>query len=137
MRTLRIVVWTVLVGGILTSPGCQCQFSTANLQNVRMAKDKDGNQPTTVFAPTDTFHCVLNLANAPDDTVVKSVWTAVKVAGDTPENHKIDEAEIKQGSGSVDFKLSMPNPWPVGKYKVDLYLNGTLKQTLEFEVKGE
>jgi hypothetical protein len=31
--------------------------------------------------------------------------------------------------------LATDQTWPVGKYKVELYLDGKLDQTLEYEVK--
>jgi hypothetical protein len=39
-------------------------------------------------------------------------------------------------SGVVDFTLSAPTTgvWPVGKYKVEVYLDGKLDKTLEFSV---
>lgn len=125
-----------LIAGILALAVLACSFSasTANLENARMARDQDGNQPTDVFSPEETFYCVADLQNAPDDTKVKASWTAVEVDGTDP-NTFIDEAEVTSGSGALYFELSNNGPWPAGKYKVDLYLNDELDQTLEFEVQ--
>jgi hypothetical protein len=125
-----------LIAGVLALAVLACSFSasTANLEEARMARDQDGNQPTTVFSPEETFYCVTELQNAPDDTKVKASWTAVEVEGTDP-NMFIDEAEVTSGSGALFFELSNNGPWPVGKYKVDLYLNDQLDQTLEFEVQ--
>jgi len=133
MKAYSVGVWVVVALLIVTSPGCQCQVSTANIRDAKMAKDKDGNEPATVFAPTDTFYCVLRLANAPDDTVVKAVWTAVEAQGTEP-GFKINETPKETSSAAVNFSLSNSDPWPPGKYKVDLYLNDKLDQTLEFTV---
>jgi len=122
MKRHQIWAWIVVSALLVTCPGCKCQFSTANIKGAKMAKDSGGTQPTAVFAPTDTFYCVGQLVNAPDDTTVKAVWTAVEVEGTEP-NTKIGEAEITAGSAPVNFKLSNTSPWPAGKYKVDLYLN--------------
>ena len=89
---------------------------------------------TSVFSPQDTFYVLVDLANAPDDTTVKAAWTAVEAEGVEP-NFFIDEAEITSGSNTLTFNLSNDSPWPTGKYKVDLYLNGELDRTLEFEVQ--
>jgi len=135
MRTLGVCVWVAIGLGVATSRGCKCQVSTANISSVQMARDAGGAEPTTVFAPTDTFHCLVELANAPDGTTVKSVWTAVKVEGAEP-NTVIDEAEVTSGSAPIKFNLTGTNPWPPGDYKVDLYLNDKLDQTLTFTVEG-
>jgi hypothetical protein len=51
-------------------------------------------------------------------------------------DHEIDSAELvpDQIDATMDFKLENDQPWPVGKYKVDLYLDGALDRTLEFTV---
>jgi hypothetical protein len=89
----------------------------------------------TVFAPDQTFYCIVELANAPDDTKLKAVWTAVEVEGEQPDL-LIDEVEMTAEEGNVfTFDLTNNGLWPVGKYKVDLYLNDELDRTLEFEVQ--
>jgi hypothetical protein len=125
-----------LVLSVVLLVGLACNFSasTAKIKDAKMARDNEGTQPTTTFAANDVFYCNLNLANAPDDTSVKAVWTAVAVEGIEP-NTKIDESELKSGSDVLHFKLTNQNAWPAGKYKVDLYLNDKLDQTLEFTVE--
>jgi hypothetical protein len=113
---------------------CGFSASTANIQNVRMARDAEGNDPMTVFAPTETFHCVGELKNAPDDTTLKAVWIATQVEGVSPD-FLIGEKELTSGSGTFHFQLSNDSPWPAGRYRVELYLNGELETTLEFEVQ--
>jgi hypothetical protein len=111
-----------------------CSFSTANIKDATTARDYDGTDPTITFAQDEIFYCVVDLANAPDDTTVKASWTAIDVEGADP-NTFIDESELTTGSNSLHFQLSNDGLWPVGTYKVDLYLNGELDRTLEFEVK--
>lgn len=126
------------VGGLLLLVTLACGFnaSTANIAEAKMARDADGNNPTTVFAQDDIFYAVVQLANAPDDTKVKAVWIAVEADGTDP-NLEIDTVELTSGSGTLNFNLTNDKLWPVGKYKVDLYLNDELNRSLEFEVEGE
>jgi hypothetical protein len=129
--------WSILlvIGAlVLASLACSFSASTASIAEAEMAKDEAGTQPTTVFAPEDIFYCNVELANAPDGTLVKSVWTAVDVEGADP-NTPLDETEIESGSGTVHFNLSNSSAWPAGTYKVDLFLNDELDQTLEFTVE--
>jgi hypothetical protein len=129
---LRIGFAVAMVVAVMVA--CSFSASTANIKDATMALDYDGNQPTTVFTGRDTFYCVAELANAPDDTKVKAAWTAVDVEG-VAANTAVDEYELVTGSGTLHFELSNNNLWPRGKYKVDLYLNDELDQTLEFEVQ--
>jgi hypothetical protein len=117
------------------SLACGFNFSTANISGARLAKDAEGNNPTTTFAQEDEFYAVVDLTNAPDDTRVKVVWTVVEAGGAEP-NQKIDEYELTTGSGALQFNLSNDKLWPVGKYKAEVYLNDKLDRTLDFTVEG-
>lgn len=129
-------IFLILILLIFLSLACGFNFSTAAISEAKMAKDPDGQQPTTVFSPDEAFYAVVELNNAPDDTTVKAVWIAVEVEGTEP-NLSLDEAAVTSGDGTLQFDLTSQNPWPAGKYKVELYLNDKLDHTLEFEVEGE
>jgi hypothetical protein len=58
----------------------------------------------------------------------------VEVQGAEPDT-LIDSAEKVMGDGTITFDLSTTQAWPMGKYKVDLYLNDKLDRTLEFQVE--
>jgi hypothetical protein len=134
MRRNKLVLILVPVVILLINAACGFNVSTASIKNAQLARDNEGTQPTTTFAAGDTFFCNVDLSNAPDDTAVKAVWTAVQVEGTEP-NLKLDESELKSGSSTLHFKLSNDNSWPAGKYKVDLYLNDKLDRTVEFQVQ--
>ena len=129
-------VWLVIALVTLTMPACSFSATTANISDAKMARDQEGKNPTKVFSPDETFYCVASLSNAPDDTTVKAVWTAVDVEGTKPDT-KIDEVSTTGGSGQLEFDLTNEGSWPVGEYKVDLFLNDEKKpaRTLEFEVQ--
>jgi hypothetical protein len=121
----------------LTVPACTFSASTAEISDAKMARDPDGKHPTKVFSPDDRFYCVVYLSNAPDDTKVRAVWTAVDVEGKKPDD-EIGRVSTKSGSGErLPFSLGNAAPWPAGDYKVDLYLNDAKKptKTLEFKVQ--
>jgi len=128
--------WIILAVAALVLGVLACSFSasTANIDNAWTARDYEGQQPTTVFAQNEVFYCVVDLTNAPDDTTVKAAWSVVEAEGVEP-NYPLDEAELTSGDADLHFELSNDMLWPVGKYKVELYLNGELDQTLEFEVQ--
>jgi len=130
---LRLTVSIVVL--LLASLACQFSFSSAKVENARMASDPEGNSLTTIFGHEDTFYLLGELKNAPDDTKLKAVWTAVEVEGTAPET-LLDEAEVQGSSGPFTFSLEKSQPiWPVGSYKVDLYLEDELNQTFEFQVE--
>lgn len=120
---------------LLVTLACGFNASTANIKDAYMARDNQGSDQTTVFAQGDVFYAIVTVANAPSDTTVKAVWYAVN-AENTDPNTKIDEVETTTSDAVIPFKLTNSNGlWPIGTYKVEIYLNGTLNQTLEFEVQ--
>jgi hypothetical protein len=135
MKTRRLLIFTVV--GVIAAAALACggSFSTASIDKAVLTTDKEGTQETTTFSPDQTFYCIVTLANAPEDTKIKAVWTAVDVEGEDA-NTKIDEAETTAGNENIfTFNLTNNGLWPSGKYKVDLYLNDTLDRTLDFEVQ--
>ncbi len=136
MNRYSPLIWLVIVLATLTMPACSLSASTANISDAKMARDPEGNDPTRVFSPDETFYCVAELSNAPDDTSVRAVWTAIDVEGANP-NTKIDEVSTTGGSGQLQFDLTNQGPWPVGEYRVDLFLNDEQEpaRTLEFKVQ--
>lgn len=121
---------------VLASLACNFGASTANITNAHMATDESDTTQTTVYSPdTPTFYCFYDLNNAPDDTVVKGVWTLVSAEG-YEANSVIDSAEITGSDDSYYFSLDRAaESWPVGQYKIDLYINGNLVETVEFQVQ--
>jgi len=125
-----------LVASILMAVTIACgfSFSTANFDSTKMALDPEGEQPTTVFSPQDTFYAVVDLKNAPDDTAVRAEWVAVDVEGEESD-FVIDSTEITTGSNQLHFNLKNNSPWPAGEYQVNLYIDDELEETLEFQVQ--
>ena len=134
MKVKKLPMLLALMALILSTLACEFSASTANISDAWMSTDEDGAERVTAFAQDAVFFAQVDLQNAPDDTTLKAVWIAVEVQ-DTEPNFMIDETELATGDGLVHFTLSNDNLWPTGKYKVDLYINGELASTLEFEVR--
>ena len=133
---IRRAILLLLVVPLLLLTACEFSASTANIGSAILARDEAGTEPTTAFSPTDTFYLLVELNNAPDDTTVRAVWYAVDVGDVAPANTLIDEATLTSGSGTLTFDLVSDSQWPPGTYRVELYLNDELSQTLEFSVAG-
>jgi len=118
---------------------CSLFSSEMSLENVRMAFDEDGNNPTTVFGSSDIFFAVGDLNNAPAGTVVEVKWIAVQIEGyDSGEliyEQAITDFTDESFDGTIYFQLSNDAGWPVGEYKVDVYLDGIFVQSVPFSVR--
>lgn len=94
-------------------------------------------EPTTTFSPeAPAFHVAFRVVRAAPGARLKAVWTAVDVGDAAPPNTEIDETTVAIGAPAPGvFHLQRgPRPWPVGDYRVDLYLDDELVATLPFTV---
>ena len=96
--------------------------------------------PATEFTPdTAKIFCVWKAEGILKGTSVRGVWIAVDVGNVAPPNYKIDEAEVRlpvMTEGSMS--LSKPtNGFPVGKYRLELYIGKELAKTIPFTVKAK
>lgn len=137
MRNKLVVLFAVLA---LVASSLACSFGDPTLDNVRTAKDQDGNQPSSVFSAGDTIYVVTDLSNGAAGNVVNSKWYAVNVEG-IEANLMFDEADInieEDGfNGTVYFYYPPPEDggWPAGSYRVEVYFNSVLVDTVEFTVE--
>lgn len=100
--------------------------------DVYLAYDEKGDFRSTSFLPTQNIYLFFNLNDPLSRNIVKTVWIAVDVAGYQP-NIIIDRSENKITTPSFTMQTNR-EVWELGKYKIELYLNGTLDETIEFEV---
>lgn len=136
MKNKLIVLLAVLA---LVAASLACSFGDPTLDNVRTAKDQDGNQPASVFSTSDTVYVLSDLSNGKAGNVVTSKWYAVNVEG-IEANLMFDEADItiedETFNGNVYFYYPPPEGgWPLGSYKVEIYFNGTLVNAVEFSIE--
>ena len=131
----KLFILAAIVVLVAVTLACGASVSTAKISSAKLSADSEGASATTTFSPDQAFYAIVELANAPSDTKLKAVWTAVEVEGEQPDL-LIDQTEITAGNENVfTFNLTNDGLWPAGKYKVDIYLNDTLDQTLEFQVQ--
>lgn len=134
MNARKVAIGVGAVAMVFAVLACSGSVSTANVAEAWMSADEPGDERTTSYAPEAVFYAQADLQNAPDDTVIKAVWTAVDVV-DVEPGMVISETEFTTGSGLVHFTLSNDSPWPTGTYKAEIFLGEELAATLEFSVQ--
>jgi hypothetical protein len=134
MNARKVSIGVGAVAMVLAVLACSGSVSTAKVAEAWMSTDEAGDVRTTSYAPEAVFYAQADLQNAPDDTVIKAVWTAVEVV-DVEPGLVISETEFTTGSGLVHFTLSNDSPWPTGTYKAEIFMGEELVETLEFSVQ--
>ena len=135
----RVSILLAVLALIVASLACSLVETEMGMDNLRLAFDSDGESPTTVFAPGDVFYAVADLTNAPAGTVASAQWIVVDIedmeSGEVIYEQAINDFTDDSFTGTIYFQLSNDDGWPVGEYKVDVYLNETFVQSAVFSVR--
>jgi hypothetical protein len=107
---------------------------------VQAAIAVDGQTPpATVFASvTPKLFAYFRTTGTQDGDELRGVWIAVDTGGAAPPEFKIDDSTLTADKDDFfgAFSLTKPNNgWPVGKYRVDMFLNGKLATSAQFSVQ--
>jgi hypothetical protein len=97
----------------------------------QVGSDKRVSSPTTTFGPKDTIHASVATEGAAPQKIIAARWTyqdgqVVKEAAETI---------APTGPAATEFHISKPKGWPLGKYKVEISVDGTPSGSKDFEVK--
>jgi hypothetical protein len=108
------------------------------VDKIYMAEDNNGKagDETSSYAPGDrTVHCIIDLNKAKKGTEVRFIWKAVDVAGSQNEEIKTIDYTTNSFENKVHGHLTLPRDWPTGKYRVEVYINGSLDKTIDYTVQ--
>lgn len=86
--------------------------------------------PLTTFAAGDTIHASV----ATDGGTAANVgakWSHV----DSNQTVHEESRSVPAGPQVTEFRISKPDGWPTGKYKLEVSLDGNVVNTADFEVK--
>jgi serine/threonine protein kinase len=152
--------WIIIIGGLvgLAILGGMCLIAFGAISNIfsnpthtpessdlgkvpaikkaYLALDQDGEKASTVFKPADDFYVIVEVENTPEEATLKSVWIAKDAKGMKP-NTILHEYEMQVTDGRYWMKnTKVDGSRGAGSYLVELYLDGKLKQTLDFQVRS-
>jgi hypothetical protein len=130
MNRIKTLVLVLLVAFASIAADCNVSYSSAKIADATLTKEVNANKEAigsaSSFDPTvPIIHCVVKLANAPEDTKLRARWSVVNVKGEEP-NKQIVESNIDAvGKNNIlDFTFTPTGEGlPVGEYKVDIFLN--------------
>lgn len=84
----------------------------------------------TTFGTRDTVYATVTVDGASSGQL-GTRWTYQ----DGQEVHSETKALTGGGPTTHEFHISKPDGWPVGRYRVDVSVNGNVVQTRDFEVR--
>jgi len=121
-----------------STSGTEASPATQGVQVARVELGTSLANDNTVANKTDSF--------LPNQTIYASVVTngsapsaELKTRFTYQDGQVVDESTrtiAPSGQAVTEFHVSKPDGFPVGKYKVEVFVNGTSAATKEFEVKN-
>ena len=97
-----------------------------------LTADKTINDNTDSFKPNDTIYASIVTEGTAATATLKARWTY-------QEGQVVNESTqtiAPTGNARTEFHISKPDGWPTGKYKLEVFLNGSSAATKDFEVQG-
>lgn len=94
--------------------------------------DKTINDNTDSFKPNDTIYASIVTEGTAATATLKARWTY-------QEGQVVNETTqtiTPNGDARTEFHISKPDGWPTGKYKLEVFLNGSSAATRDVEVEG-
>lgn len=100
-------------------------------RSVGADKRINDNASTDDFARNDTIYASVATDGTANGASLTARWTF-------EDGQVVDESSqtvASTGPAVTEFHISKPDGWPVGKYKVEIKLNGQTVESKDFEVK--
>jgi hypothetical protein len=105
---------------------------------VRMTTGPQDPPSTTFASNTPTLYAIFKTEGAKSGDKIRGVLIAEDVGDVAPANTKVIETilDVEGDTDAGDFSFSKPtNGWPVGKYRVEIYVNDELATAAKFTIK--
>lgn len=115
-----------------TEPATQAPAPNVQVTEVILGRDLDTDNRVTVqtdqFKPNDVVYVTVLTSGSSPTATLRTVWT--------DENGQvIDESQqVIASTGITEFHVSKPEGLPTGRYRVEVFLDGTSVQTKEFTI---
>lgn len=137
MTMKRIIVWIASAVAAGTFLAAAAWAGEPRFEGLVLSDAKGGAAKNVFTSKTPKVFLTGKLQDMPAGAKVKVVWIAEKTKA-APPNYEIDATEhtTSRGTNNATFALNGPNAgWPVGDYRVDLFINGKPAGTQRFTVK--
>ena len=135
MKRMLLVVVALVVSLICLSVAKAGDVSV----KVRMTTGPQ-DPPTTTFASnTPKLYAIFKTEGAKTGDKIRGALIAEDVGDVAPANTKVLETilDMEGDTDAGDFNFSRPtNNWPVGKYRVEIYVNDELATAAKFTIKA-
>ena len=100
----------------------------------RIGDNKQISDSTSMFNARDTMYVVVTTANTPSGGNMMAKWTFETGAVVDSIMQTVEKTDSVKTTAVTEFHIMKKNPWPAGKYTVDISLDGRSLGTRTVEV---
>ncbi|MBV9618112.1 MAG: hypothetical protein JO201_02785 [Verrucomicrobia bacterium] len=104
-----------------------------------MMTEPHGREVTTYTGDAPKLYAIFKTEGVTSGDKIRAVWIADDVGEAAPPKTKIDEKTLTLDGDTEDgvFSLSKPTKgWPLGKYHLEIFVNGELAAKVNFAIKA-
>lgn len=91
--------------------------------------------PLATFGLRDTIYASVRTTGVGSNAVIGAKWTYVTSAGKEVAVNETSQTIAPTADAATEFHISKASPWPKGKYRVAITLNGAAAGSAEFTVQ--
>jgi hypothetical protein len=108
----------------------------AGVSNIQLSTDQEAANVTTTFAPTDEIYVTFDVNEVEAGAELEIKWYALNVEGQDPETPFTTSEYTYNDESSIYANIySTEGGFPVGQYKVEIYLNGSEVGEQQFSIQ--
>lgn len=112
---------------------------TATVSNIELGRHIGPNrrvtETTDVFSPRDTFYVAVTTDNTTATSNLTARWTHEGGQVVDSTSQAVARSDAAGTVAVTEFHVAKRSGWPLGKYKVEIMLDGVAAGTRDFEVK--
>jgi hypothetical protein len=119
-----------------TQPAPPAPLAVASIDlGKAIGPDKKVVSVSTAFGARDTIYASVSTSGNGENATLGAKWTFVKADGSTIPVNESSQTITTTGPATTEFHITKASPWPKGKYRVEVLLNGAPAGTREFDVQ--
>ena len=139
MRRVLFLAAIIFVLGCAGAGEAAAQSPGKKSLHAFLAAGNDRKPTTSFSSDVPSIYAVWKGEALEAGDKIHSIWIAEDIGDAAPKDSKILEGDAKVYKADEDGAFSLSRPggkiWPLGKYRVEIYLNGLLAELLKFTIK--
>jgi hypothetical protein len=97
--------------------------------------DRKVTAAAAAFGVHDTIYASVSTTGAGTNATLGAKWSFVKADGSLIDVNTTSQSISPTGPVATEFHITNGKPWPKGKYRVEIQLNGASAGTKDFDVQ--